>query len=122
MEGVNILNSYEVITKYIFNWKSFWIGFALGCIIVLLVIIAAYRGNIRDMRNDIKELITCGLIVIIIASIVIGLISGHLFSIPVDYETRHEVSINENVNMQEFMEKYEILETRGHILVVREIN
>ena len=39
---------------------------------------------------------------------------------PAEYETHYEVSINEEVNMQEFMDKYEIVETRGSIYTVRE--
>ena len=39
---------------------------------------------------------------------------------PVEYETHYEVSIDETVNLQEFMEKYEIIETRGLIYTVRE--
>ena len=50
-----------------------------------------------------------------------GLLGGSvIFPEPIEYETHYEVSINEEVNMQEFMDKYEIIETRGSIYTVRE--
>lgn len=56
-----------------------------------------------------------------IFALFIGLTSGFVLnSNPVEYETHYEVSIDENVNMQEFMDKYEIIETRGLIYTVRE--
>ena len=39
---------------------------------------------------------------------------------PVEYETHYEVSIDETVNMQEFMDKYELIETRASIYTVKE--
>ena len=51
----------------------------------------------------------------------VGLLGGFVLKPKsVEYETHYEVSINEEVNMQEFMDKYEIIETRGSIYTVRE--
>ena len=87
MDGVSILNEFEVVTKTVFSWESFWWGALIGAIFGLFF----------------------------------GLLGGFVLKPkPVEYETRYEVSINEEVNMQEFMDKYEIIETRGSIYTVRE--
>ena len=36
MNGVNILNSFEVVVESVFSWKSFWIGLLIGAGIGLL--------------------------------------------------------------------------------------
>lgn len=57
----------------------------------------------------------------VLIGLFVGLLCGSIFKPkPVEYETHYEVSIDETVNMQEFMNKYEIIETRGSIYTVRE--
>lgn len=116
MTGVEILNQWEVVTDTIFSWKSAWIGVLLGALAALLII-AMVIGSDWDW--------SCFgwmcLIFIPIVGIICGLFSGFLIGpTPVEYETHYEVSITEEINMKEFMDKYEILDTRGSIYTVRE--
>lgn len=116
MTGVEILNQFEVVTKTVFSWKSFWIGAILGAFLAIIVIACVMAS---DFYWECFGWMC--LIAIPIVSIVLALIAGFLVApTPVEYETHYEVSINEEVNMKEFMDKYEIIETRGSIYTVRE--
>ena len=116
MDGVNILNEFEVVTKTVFSWESFCCG-ALGGVIIGLVVAVIFGLAEGDWLAF--------FVGIIVFCTFLGLLVGFLAGVitnpkAVEYETRYEVSIDENVNMQEFMDKYEIIETRGFIYTVRE--
>lgn len=118
MNGVQILNQFEVVTKTIFSWKSFWIGAIIGAGIAVTIILLVMLGDFDWSSFG----LICAIFVPIV-SILFALFSGFLIApTPVEYETHYEVSINEEVNMKEFMDKYEILETRGSIYTVKEKN
>ena len=116
MEGVTILNSFEVVTDYIFSWESFWWFALFG---VGIGLIAAGLFGLRE--QDWFAFFVCLGMCCTIFGLFFGLLGGGVFGPkPVEYETHYEVSINEEVNMQEFMDKYEVIETRGSIYTVRE--
>ena len=116
MDGVTILNEFEVVTKTVFSWESFWIGAILGAAFAILVVELVMAS---DWDWSCFGLI-CGIFIPIV-SILFALYAGFLIAPTlVEYETHYEVSINEEVNMQEFMSTYEIIETRGSIYTVRE--
>ena len=116
MQGVTILNQFEVVTKTVFSWESFWRGALIGVGIGLIAAII-FGLNEADLGAFFFALgAFCTLL-----GLLVGLIAGGVLAPkPVEYETHYEVSINEEVNMQEFMDKYEIIETRGSIYTVRE--
>jgi hypothetical protein len=62
--------------------------------------------------------------VLTVLGLIIGLVFGFLLSvlteIPTKYETRYEVQISDGVSMREFTEKYEIIDQRGQIFVIKE--
>jgi hypothetical protein len=68
----------------------------------------------------------------IIFAIALGLLIGSLFgalgglsekqAIPKKYETYYQVIISDNVNITEFLEKYEIVGQNGKIYTVKEKN
>ena len=116
MNGVTILNEFEVVTKTVFSWESFWWGTLIGVSIGLILAIIFGLGEVDWLAFFIGVGVYCTLI-----GLLVGLLGGFVLKPkPVEYETHYEVSINENVNMQEFMDKYEIIETRGSIYTVRE--
>lgn len=116
MDGVTILNEFEVVTKTVFSWESFWIGASLGAALAIVVILLVMASDFDWSSFGLM----CAIFIPIV-SIAVALMAGFLIApTPVEYETRYEVSINEEVNMQEFMDKYEIIETRGSIYTVRE--
>jgi hypothetical protein len=115
MEGVEILNQFEVAIEHCFNWTVFWfivgfIGAGMGVIGLLLWLI------------DNCEFSAFPAMVVI--GIVFGVIIGGIFAgmegIPTKYETRYQVTITDEVKMTEFNERYEILDQEGKIYTVRE--
>ena len=116
MQGVNILNEFEVVTEYTFNWKSFWIGLLIGAIIGL---ICAFILGFHEADWGAFG-VGCALFIPILSILVALLGAWVLVPKPSVWETHYEVSIPEEVNMVEFMETYEIVETRGSIYTVRE--
>lgn len=115
MDGVNILNEFEVVTKTVFSWESFWWGALIGAIIGFGT---AVIFGLQE-QEWLAFFVGLGVFCITIG-LLVGLLGGFILCPkPVEYETHYEVSINENVNMQEFMDKYEIIETRGSIYTVR---
>ena len=118
MDGVNILNSFEVAVDYAFSWKSFWIGLLVGAGIGLIcaIIFGAQEEDWGAFGFGCASFIPA-------IGILIALLSAWVIAPkPITYETHYEVSITEEVNMVEFMDRYEILETRGSIYTVKEKN
>ena len=115
MTGVEILNETQVVAEFAFNWTAFWIagGIILGIFIVIGIILSIMEGP------DVV-----GWIAIICAGIILGLISGFLWGIfhetPISYETHYQVIIDDSVSMPDFLDKYEIIDTEGKILTIKE--
>ena len=115
MDGVTILNEFEVVTKTVFSWESFWCGALIGVGIGLIMAIVFGLQESDWFAFLVGLGVFCTLI-----GLLVGLLGGFILKPqPVEYETHYEVSIDENVNMQEFMNTYEIIETRGSIYTVR---
>ena len=57
----------------------------------------------------------------IISGIMAGAIfGGGIFATPASYETHYKVAIDDSVSMNEFLDKYEILDQEGKIYTVKE--
>ena len=116
MTGVQILNEFEVAIDYVFSWNSFWIGALIG---VGIAFIAGISFGLE--QNSFLAFLFMFIFLGICMSILLGFFLGRVVAPkPIGYETHYEVSISEEVNMKEFIDKYEILETRGAIYTVKE--
>ena len=116
MDGVTILNSFEVVTETTFSWQAFWVGVTIG---VVISIICSIIFAVNEL--DILAGVTMFIVMSLLLPTFLGFLCGKVVAPdPVAYETQYEVSVNEDVGMQEFLDKYEILETRGSIYTVRE--
>ena len=111
MNGVEILSSVEVGVDYVSNW---WLmGFILlGCIAF---------GGIVGFRayHDLEDAVAGCLVGTLIGLLVWALI-GLGTSKPTAYETHYKVTIDDSVSMNEFLDKYEILDQEGKIYTVKE--
>lgn len=117
MTGIEVLTEQEVVAKYIFNWSAFWIAFGIIFGIALFVRIIISLG-FDDWSN-----LICGIIVGIMFGLFFGgLIGNVMFHTPVAYETQYKVTVSDEVPMNEFLEKYEIIDQEGKILTVVERN
>lgn len=115
MNGVEILNETQVVAESAFNWTAFWIvgSIILGIIVIIGIIISITDGP--DLVGWII-LMCCG----IILSLIFGFIFGTGCETPTKYETHYQVIIDDSVSMNDFLDKYEIIDTEGKIITVRE--
>lgn len=116
MTGVEILASNEVLVKSLFNWKLCWIigGSLFG--------LCAITGVIISVTNSDWDLMPIFLFMGLMCGAFCGSIIGAAYDIPVEYETQHKATISDEVLMNDFLEKYEIINQDGKIYTVREIN
>lgn len=117
MTGVEILAMQEVTVATAFCWPAFWITF--GVILAGLIAMA-----LLIKLNGCEEegvLITC-IIAGLILGTMLGAMVGGIFSEPTEYETEYKVTIDDTVSMNEFLERYEIIDQEGKIYTVREKN
>ena len=114
MSGVEILSTTEVVTDYVWNY---WLT---GFIYIGIIIICGLAGYFCSDRFDkfVNTIIGC------VAGAIIGLLiylfSAALTSKPVAYEMEYKVTISDEVSMNEFLDKYEIIEQEGKIYTVME--
>ena len=108
MNGVTILNSYESLT----NFGSILL-MSILCAWFLAAAIVALFALLKYGCDSWKEF------AILIICMVLAIVCGCL--IPEDkYETHYQVTVDNSVSMNEFQNKYEIIEVEGKIYTVRE--
>ena len=108
MDGVIILNSYESLT----NFGSILL-ISILCAWFFAVAILALFALLKYGCNSWKE--PAFLVICVVLTIVCGCL------IPEDkYETHYQVTVDNSVSMNEFQNKYEIIEVEGKIYTVRE--
>lgn len=108
MDGVIILNSYESLT----NFNSILL-MSILCALFLAVAIIALFALLKYGCDSWKEF------AILVICVVLTIVCGCL--IPEDkYETRYQVTVDDLVSMNEFQNKYEIIEVEGKIYTIRE--
>ena len=108
MNGVIILNSYESLTNFdSILLMSILCAWSLAAAIVALFALLKYGC---DSWKEFAILVVC---------VVLFIVCGCL--IPEDkYETHYQVTVDNSVSMNEFQNKYEIIEVEGKIYTVRE--
>ena len=115
MTGVEILAMEEVVASSTFNWLTFWIVVAIcaGVGLVAGVIVGLIENEV--IPSVVLFILTT------IFGLMFGAIAGAEDSIPTEYETQYKVTISDEVPMNEFLERYEIVDQEGKIYTVREI-
>jgi uncharacterized membrane protein YeaQ/YmgE (transglycosylase-associated protein family) len=115
MSGVEILASNEVAVEYAFNWGAFWIT---GCIIlgICVGLAAALYYNHESNIGGVIFIIVVGLIF----GLLFGFLAGDFNRNPIEYTTEYKVTISDEVSMNDFYEKYEIISQEGKIYTIRE--
>lgn len=115
MTGVEILATEEVAINFAFNWTGFWIAASVGFGICLII------GCLVSWTEGWQYLVLCVVLGIICGGI-FGLIVGAGEGIPTEYESHYKVTLSDEVSMNEFAERYEIVNQDGKIYTIREIN
>ncbi len=116
MNGVEILSQTEVSTDVKINLIVFWLivaVFFIGTFVYCLVEIAPTKPS---------EWIGSVVIAVLGAAIgcIFGYIIGAVTGTPTDYETHYKVIVSDEVQMNEFFEKYEIVDQDGKIYEIKE--
>lgn len=114
MTGVEILSTSEVVTETAYN--SFVVWSTVGVIMLIAIIV----GIILSFKVQDAPLFFLCLLSGILISLIAGAVTTSITSTPVAYETRYKVTINDSVLMNEFNDKYEILDQEDRIYTIRE--
>lgn len=113
LDGITILNSYEVVTKTAFSWQGFWIGVGIIAVVSLIGSLIAC--------DDLEDfLVMFGVFTVIFGSLVGFLFGKGPMAKPIEYTPEYEVIISDEVSMNDFHNRYDIIEQRGDIYVIRE--
>ena len=114
MTGVEILATTEVATGSSFDMKA---AFLCLVISILLSFVIGIIGYIIYLDTDYILISLClGAFV----GWIIGTIVGWCVPKETAYETQYKVTISDEVNLNEFLDKYEIVDQEGKIYTVRE--
>ena len=115
MIGVEILATEEVAIAWAsWNWKGFLLTVELAFFIAIIAGILAGGSDGWELG------VTIFLIVFIVGSALFGTMVGCSTGEPTEYETQYKVVIDDSVSMNEFTEKYKIIDQEGKIYTVRE--
>lgn len=114
MTGVEILATEEVAIAWGFCWLGFGLMLVLGTLVSYLAACGArYTDGVSS--GIIVFCILTGFVLLL--STVLGVVGN---GEPIEYETHYKVTISDEVPMNEFLEKYEIVDQDGKIFTVRE--
>ena len=113
MTGVEILAMEEVVVTYAFNCKAY-----LLCILAV-VSFCFIIGVIAGLPNTVAYGIGVGVTLGLLFGALVGLIPAWT-TLPKEYETQYKVTISDEVSMNDFLSRYEIIDQEGKIYTVRE--
>ena len=109
MEGITILTTRTEVFPHIGSFILLLIG--------IIMVVASLGWLFHADTDEVKFLIS--FLTVGIISILIGMFGAIFLKTPGD--TIYEVTIDDSVPMTEFMDSYEILEKRGNIYTIKEI-
>lgn len=114
MNGIEILSSEQVAVAWQYNWTAFWTVFTLIWLFSLAVgfVFSLYTKYWSDLIDS--------AIIGIFAAVFIASMAGSLNETPSEYVNQYKVTISDEVTMNEFTEKYDIVSQEGKICTVRE--
>jgi hypothetical protein len=118
LEGIEILNE-TIVYGYseTFNWEVFWILFGIAIAIATLFYILCWNDD-GDWVNALGVWI-----MIFIITGFLSVIAG-FSTVPPDANIidhiEYQVTISDSVNLNEFLEHYEIIDQQGKIYTIKE--
>lgn len=114
MTGVEILAMEEVATA--FGWNT-W-GMLLGFLVATLFF--GFVGVVVGVTESVESGWITFIAGTLIGGLIIGVAFGSIGGEPTAYETRYKVTVSDEVPMNKFLERYEIIDQEGKIYTVRE--
>lgn len=120
MNGVTILNSTEVVAKTTHIWSTR--STVSLCIMIsgLLILLGMLwvSGKWSEQRFDAVLLIGSTLFILGLVFTILFYKTEH----PIAYKTQYQVTADDSVSLNEFLEKYDIISIDGKIYTVEEKN
>ena len=118
LEGIEILNETAVYGySEIFNWRTFWTLFGASMIVALIMCVLMWIGD-EDFMTSLG-LFLMAFILISFLSVIAG-----FSTVPEDPNIidhiEYQVTISDSVNLNEFLEHYEIIDQQGKIYTIKE--
>lgn len=119
MEGVTILNEFEVVQVVNETFNSTAGFVALIVTVLICAITGFFIGRIN--RDEVLSTLVGALFGCVLGFLAMA-VFGTIFSYPPETETtkQYEVILDDSVSMNEFCEHYNVVEQRGDIFVVEE--
>ena len=114
MTGVEILAMEEVAIAFGFCWEAFFIMLIAGGAVAIFISALATHNDGCDIGVPVLTIL---LGVVLLLSILLGNIGK---GEPTEYETHYKVIISDEVSMNDFLSKYEIIDQEDKIYTVRE--
>ena len=118
MSGVEVLAVERVAVAFGFDWSAFiFLGLVLGLLFSLISLVIAMTLDCSDLSSGafaVLGVLVGWALAALLASISI---SGP----PTEFESHCKVTISDEVLMNEFLERYEIIDQEDRIFTVREI-
>lgn len=112
MTGVEVLAVQDVAVSYGMDLTIFYVSCVVIALITTLVV---GFGMYVDLG-------WCGFAIGSLCGIILGIVMGYVIARdakPLEYETQYKVIISDEVPMNEFVAKYEIISQEGRIYTVR---
>lgn len=116
MTGVEILAMEEVVAGTAFNWLAFWIAVGISAGAGLLI---GFLGSFNSWGFEWNFFIPIWILFLILG-ILFGVLVGFLGATPKETETHYKALISDEVSMNEFLERYEIVDQEGKIYTIKE--
>ena len=114
MNGIEILSQSEVVAELAYNTTAFWTVFLID--VIITAIICAYVWANEGFSGAIIGIACIGILI----SSLVGGAAGIGCATPTSYATEYKVTISDEVLMNEFLEKYEIIKQEGKIFTIKE--
>ena len=113
MNGIEILNQYEVVATTGWDWSVFWTDFLF--IVFFTTIIGMFSGLADD---DITFGIVAGVIIGVLVGGIVGGVQANNTS--KTYTTEYQVTISDDISLTEFYNRYDIIKQEGKIFTIQE--
>ena len=104
MNGVEILSSETIYNTIL---PEYWLGIGLGCALVFVFTMALCFANERIILGFICIALALG-------SVIVGGLGGTYSKTDISH-IEYKVTIDDSVSMNEFLDKYEIIDQEGKI-------
>ena len=115
MPGVEVLNQYTAVVDRSFNFTAFWITFVICFVASAVISLIIKFGADLDWSTTIFLILGFWLVTFLFIGVGVGDRYAHE-----TYATEYEVIIDSSVSMLDFYEKYEVVDQRGKVFIVRD--